>query len=198
MPLSLAQRTDPDRASYNEYSQDHEYTYKSGLAVMPVLGNTPRHRVLRLHSGFGMRRVAWSTSRRGSPPMIPTMSDTAGDTFLSGTVTPVLPNPNDNSGGYNWAVSGEYLFVQNSPRIAGVNALPTGNYPFVVSLQGGIGSDLIGSETLEEIALLSPSVDPTDTISELMVTHTPVSPSGTVVWPFTVLPAVASSTHIIA
>lgn len=201
MSLSQQQRTDPDGASYSEYSQDHEYTYQSGLAVMPVLGNSPRHRVLRLHSGLGMRRVSWSTARRGQPPMLPAMSDTAGDTFIGGRVTPVLPNPNEPAAGYNWAVTGEYVYVQNNPRIVGENALPTGNYPFVVSPQARIASDLIGDDVVALVNATSPSVDPTDAVSELIsdaVNENFVSGTGVVTWPFTIIPAVASSTHIIA
>lgn len=201
MALSQQHRTDPDGSSYNEYSQDHEYTYKSGLAVMPVLGATPAHRVLRLHSGFGMRRVSWSAGRTGSPPMLPAMANTSGDTFLGGRVTPVLPNPNEPAAGYNWAVTGEYLYVQNSPRIVGENAFPTGNYPFVVSPQARVASELIGNDVVALVNATSPSVDPTDAVSELIseaVRENFVSGTGVVTWPFTLIPAVASSTHIIA
>lgn len=195
MAITPEQRLDPDSGSHTEYKQDNDYTYDSGLVVMPVLGLTPKHRVIRLHSGVGMRTVTWRASRTGAPPIIPAAVDTDGDKLLGTVVTPVLPAPNEQAKGYNWLVTGEYTFVQTTPRIAGTNAFPTGNYPYIVSPQCDVGADLIGSQAAS-IIRNNPGTDVTDQITELAVQRAPVS-NGVVTWPFTVLPAAASSTHLI-
>lgn len=197
MALSPAQRVDADGKSYGGFRQDHEYTHISGLVVMPVLGPVSKHRILRLHSGYGTRRVTFDAIRTGAPPSIPAAVDTPGDTLIQAVVTPSLPRPNEQAVGFDWQVQGEYLYVQNTPRVAGVNAFPTGNHAFATFPQSTLASDQIGNYVTSAI-FANPGGDPTDAISEYAFARAQVSGTGTVTWPYTFIPAAASSTHLIA
>lgn len=104
-----------------------EYTYHRGTTVMPL--SNGGHAVVRLHGGVGYRTMRFDYGREGRPPLLPTMADGNRDTLLSATLKPRTPTPDTNDG-YNWRVSGEYVFVQNTPRVGGTDAFPAGNPPF--------------------------------------------------------------------
>lgn len=114
---------------YQRFDQNNHYTYDSGLVALPVAGPTPAVRVIRLHGGYGTRTLNYAMARDGRPPVIPAMIDTPNDTFLSGDVAFGLPGSGQTSQGYNWSVTGEYTFIQLTPRIVGENTFPVGVYP---------------------------------------------------------------------
>ncbi len=200
--MSTTQKARRDRgaSSYHKFQADNEYTYDAGLVVMPTCGSTPGHKVIRLHGGIGLRHVAWDAKRRGQPPVIPTMSDTYGDTFLSGSVTPSLPAPNNQTNTYNWSVTGFYTFVQNTPRVAGERGYPTGSYPFTLFSQNALASDLLGNTVNTVLSNQSPGTTDAarfDQIVEAAFNDRTTDGEGGVVWPYTFIAPQFSSTHLI-
>ena len=176
--------------AYRESDQTHNYEYDSGVVVLPLAGRTAAHRLIRLHGGIGVRTVNWSVARLGRPPLIPAMTDTRGDTFIGGSVVPELPVPSPSvPGQFDWRVSGEYRFVQNSPRIAGENSFPAGAHPFVVPGQNNAAV----SPTARKLSL---STATTDSLVTALLTGVTMDPSGNFAWPFTVLPAAMTTDHM--
>lgn len=115
--------------AYGTEYERHSHEYDAGLIVMPAASRTAAHRVIRTHGGLSTRRVMFDLSREGRPPMIPRAQDTSTDTLLTATAMPTRPLATGNTGNLIFGVKGEYLFVSSSPRVPGVNALPTGAYP---------------------------------------------------------------------
>lgn len=196
MSVDQTVRLDPDAGSYREEQQDHAYEHDQGLCVLPVAQATSKHRVIRLHGGYGMRRVTWSSARVGCPPMIPAAANTTGDTLLSATVVPSLPTIDKANDAYSWVVRGEYLYVQNAPRVAGENAFPAGNRPYLVLPQAQFGGDLIENygDAIQQ------ADNPDDALTEAVGDAYDTDlrgEDGSVFWPFTTVPAFLSSTHII-
>lgn len=195
MSLSQQRRVEGEAGSYRDYSQDHVYSHDHGLVVLPVAGRAAGHRVIRLHGGIATRTVNWSASRGGRPPLIPAAADTNGDTLLSSTIVPTLPRVNAQARSYDWSVSGTYVYVQNTPRVPGVNAFPAGNHPYAVLPQAALAAGELPSN------LMTPgySGNRADAQTEYLTGqggHNPEN-AGYTSWPLTVLPAAYSSTHII-
>jgi hypothetical protein len=190
-------RLDNEAASYAGYHAKNDYSHDLGVVVMPVASATPAHRLIRLHGGVGYRTVRWEARRVGAPPTIPAAGDTGGDTLLATHVVPHLPVP-DTAGGYDWIVGGEYTFVQNAPRVAGVNAFPAGEHPFQ-TVQSKIATNIVGSygRSILSQAQGELTVAVVDRFTEYMTGQSYRGADGVPVWPLTVLPAAASSTHII-
>lgn len=187
MPVSHSGPNAADANAYKDYSQDHAYEHDTGLIVLPVGSREPKHRVIRLHGGVGIRRVKWSASRTGKPPIIPKAEDLAADTILSSSVSAALPTPLPQSGQYLFSLSGEYTYVQESPRVAGTNAFPTGVYPYTLNPHDAIASAAVGG-------LLAHRSAPT-TVADFDAAVTIVDTAvrygrGThFSWPLTVIPA---------
>lgn len=201
MAIEVQSRIDPDPSSYSagrEYRQEHHFSHERGVVVLPLAARVPAHRKIRLHGGYGLRKVKWRTERVGSPPMIPAAVDTATDTILCETVVPHLPQPNAQHNGFNWVVEGEYVFVQNTPRVAGENAFPTGYYPFLVEPQSSSISAVFGSYARSLYSsITSDDVDKLELLTEYIFNRTSRKEDGTMFWPFTVHPAGMTSTHLI-
>lgn len=189
-------RVDPDGGSYRGLHQWHKYTNVRGLIVLPVASTDSQHVVIRLHGGYGTRTVRWDHRRLGMPPMIPAAADTDGDTILSETVMPHLPQHNPQNHQYDWRVEGEYTYVQNSTRIAGQNAFPAGNHPYLVLPQANAAQSVVA--VLSETDL-NTVPNPADYITETAIANLPTADNadGTMQWPLTMLPAALTSTHII-
>lgn len=113
---------------YGEYTQDNHFDYDSGLLALPVAGSEPAVKVIRLHGGYGKRTLKFNETRLGRPPIVPTMTDTMNDTFLGGTLFTALPGAPSTSAGYTWHISGQYEYVQLTPRIVGEDTFPVGAY----------------------------------------------------------------------
>ena len=184
-------RTIEGAESYRSVRQDHEYTTDIGLLPLPLASPTPRVRLFRLHGGLSMRRVKWSASRAGKPPIIPAAADAGSDVLISTEATPALPVPNSQAGGYDWGVSGEYLYVQTKPRTPGTNALPTGGYPYPVpgidGLLNAIVTPAIGA------ALVNQGLDAAISLLSAPVNHT----TDSFLWPLTTLAPVFSAPDLI-
>ena len=132
---------------YSDYAQDSTYEYDSGLLALPVAGPTAAVKVIRLHGGFGLRHLNFNAAREGRPPVIPPMQNTVGgtDTFLSGSFATALPVPIPNASGYSWGMSGDYTFVQLTPRVVGTDTFPVGSYPFSCQTQDLAALTSVGS-----------------------------------------------------
>jgi hypothetical protein len=179
-------------SSYGQYTQDHSYETDPGV--------TSAHRVIRLHGGLAMRRVKWTATRTGKPPIIPTPVSTNSDRIIAHSVTTSLPTPNTQTLGYDWAVNGEYLYVQATPRIAGTHTLPTGGYPFpmgaVDSVASAIISSKIGNYTTPTVGAINPIDSLMTAIGEdaAHVDHD----EDKYLWPFTSLPKSFTSDRILS
>lgn len=176
---------------YDSCNQSNEYRTVGGVVQLPVAGRTSAHKLIRLHGGYGTRVVKWRANRYGRPPVIPRAQDTTGDTLLGSTVTPQLPRPNEYAGGFDWSVSGEYVYAQNTVRTPGTDTLPVGNYPFVLPTQERMATALAG-QTQE-----SPSPSNFNayfsSLGEALYDPT----TGSYVWPFLALPPAFSSGDLI-
>lgn len=174
-------------ATYEEYTQDHEYTHDSGLVVLPVASRTPAHKVIRLHGGVGMRIVKWKAARAGKPPVVPRPVNTAGDTVLGSVVHAQLPAPQVQAGNYLFRMNGTYTYVQDVPRIVGENALPTGCHPYQVQPMDAMASGYVlpvmsqfePPETTTEFDTMIAAID--DAVRQGRGTEFS--------WPLTVIPA---------
>lgn len=174
---------------YNEYNQWHEYTQVPGVMQVPVASRTSAHRLIRLHGGYGTRIVKWRASRFGRPPVIPAAAGTTDDTLLGTTVTPTLPSPNEQAGGFDWSVSGEYRYAQNEERVPGTDAFPVGQHPFVNPIQEQIATGLTTQI----------SVSPSDFNAFYTAVGTAVydAATGAYLWPFLALAPAFSSEDLI-
>lgn len=177
---------------YREYSQKNDFSHDLGLAVLPVAGRTAAHRVIRLHGGMATRTVKWRAQRDGRPPLIPAAIDSRADTLLHTVVRPSLPVMN-GGGGFDWAVEGEYTFVQNSPREAGTHTFPVGEYPFTVHPSFAAGTALISGPAGEYYT----GTDPFNTLMEYVAAKLERSPNPDWTWPLLALPSIFSSDHLI-
>ncbi len=159
MPSTLpTDRTDPQSDAYRGYEQDHDYTYDSGLIYLPIASSTPQSPArVRLHGGYGLRKIRWKALRLNAPPVIPAYSldrdedydtqddlDEAEDAVEGATIRPkdrivnahttvFLPVPDPVKGAYVFMAMGEMTLCQTfptGPRVVGVDALPSGGRPF--------------------------------------------------------------------
>ncbi len=184
-------------AGYDRSEQDHSYEYDSGVVVLPIARRTTGHRIIRLHGGVGKRIVRWDSARRGNPPIVPTMADTSGDTFIHGSITPSLPAPSDDARGYDWRVRGEYVFVQNVPRISGTHAFPVGQHPFVCpdqAAQARANSAGAGQAYTDAVAAQE---DPVQAAVQTVQGAVRINRDGSYTWAFLALPAIFASDHIL-
>lgn len=196
MPDLTGNLTGLGSASYTGIQQDHGYETDLGYSIMPVAGRTPKFRRIRLHGGLGFRRVRWKASRSGVPPVIPTPTDVSNDLIVSYTVIPSLPKANPNSGGYNWTVEGEYLYVQVSPRTPGTETLPTGGYPFPIAPMDNMASEII-SPIVKQLAAAG---TPVANIPDLAIRAAGLgvdNAGNEFTWPFTALAPIFTSSNLI-
>lgn len=180
-----------DVTSYSEYSQDHEFEHDLGVIVLPVASRESAYRRIRLHGGVGIRKVKWSAARAGKPPIIPKAVDLHNDSLLHSRVNAKLPLAQPQTGTFLFHVSGEYEYVQTTPRVAGVNAIPTASYPYSVDPMDTIATSFIGQGF---------SVPTTVAEFDTAVTYvdsTVRRGRGTAfTWPFTAIPASFSAPTI--
>ncbi len=179
---------------YTAADQTNDFEYDTGVVVLPVASREAAHCLIRLHGGLGFRRAKWRAARTGNPPIIPAMGDTTGDTFLGGTASPDLPTPSRSGSGYDWVARGEYLYVQDTPRIVGTNPLPVGQHPFLCVDQAMAAAETIGNELTEYLTQGSPDFQSVVTAAVAAVT---VETDGSYSWPFLAYPTVFTSTHLI-
>lgn len=181
--------------SYGEYVGDSSYEYDPGILALPTAGATPGFALIRLHGGIGRRTVSWNAKRAGKPPIIPSMTDTPGDTFLGGTASLGLPNPNPQVGGYNWDVSGAYTYVQTVPRIVGQRTLSAGSFPFPIAPNDAIASALV-EPALGPVAAAA-EVDKADVFAKAVSPTAADRAADTYLWPFTLLPPAFTNDYLI-
>jgi hypothetical protein len=161
---------------YLGYRQNSEYSYESGVFVLPLASREPQTVIVRVHGGLGVRRVNVAASKRGGPPILPAAVDTDRDTLISCTVNVPLPAIIQDAPSFNWTVTGEYLYVTTGikgPRVPGKDFLPAGQYPFPLPLQDAAVEVLsAGGAGMEAVA----------------ATLVSTIPSGGYLWPFTTYP----------
>lgn len=179
---------------YSRSDQDTEFHYDTGVIAVPTAGAEPGHKLIRLHGGIGRRVVNWDVRRRGNPPIVPTMSDTTGDTFLGGSIMPSLPVPTrDAQGrGYDWKVKGRYEYVQDDPRVVGTDAIPVGQHPFFYPAAATAAAQLVGSS-----GFAAYQTDGFAGFVGVAEANLELQDDGTYLWPVLALPATFTSTHIV-
>jgi hypothetical protein len=123
------------------------------------------------------------------------MADTTWDTFIGGTVSVALPQFDSQSGGYNWKATGEYVFVQQEPRIAGENTLPTGGFPFAVAPNDSIAATIAGGFT-GGFTNDDPTVNGFDNLA-ISISSTVSHDDDRYLWPFTFLPPIFATDQLI-
>lgn len=187
--------------AYNRYQQDHSYSTDTGLLVLPLSSKKPDFKIIRLHGGIQTRTVDWVACRQGKPPIIPSAVDTEFDKYLGGTVTVGLPVPNKQQNGYNWTVSGSYLYVEAAPRVPGVNTLPTGNAPYATEPMDSTANAgylanaaaiTAGFQALADAPAAADPVAPIDVVGQAVsggVDHL----NDQYIWPYTFFPPIFST-----
>lgn len=180
----------PEAQTYIEYAQNHAYRSDLGYVVMPVAQRTPAWRRIRLHGGLAFREVRWRAARAGLPPIVPAAEDVGTDLILSSTFVPHLPTPNPDQGGYNWTIEGTYVYLQGNPRTPGVDAFPTGAFPFGIAPNDAIAQSMgVGPVDQAELDMddVTESVNPSN---ELVVNlgEEAISSSEYYKWPLTSFP----------
>ena len=200
MPISPALGPYPPETDgyndYNDYSQDSNFSYESGLVAIPLASATPAVRVVRLHGGFGLRQLDFNSARQGRPPIIPPMADTVNDTFLSGNVAFALPTASQQAAGYNWAVSGTYEYIQLEPRVVGIDTFPVGGYPAPMQTVDMAAFTLGGNSVIPPYAPVSVA-DFNTFWSNFEPSIAQIS-SGNWTWPFLAFPPAFTSTTLLS
>jgi len=181
---------------YEKYEQDSNFDYDTGVVVMPVAGRSPRFRRIRLHGGYGKRIVKFHAIRKEKPPVIPQMTDTTYDKFLGGEVIASLPVQNPQSGAFTFEMHGRYVFVQASPRIVGVNTIPTGGYPYPLIPTDKMASDL-AQPTMSAAPTFLSAANPQDAAAQHL-SSVVIRADGQYAWLFTMIPPVYSSETLIS
>lgn len=132
--------TNPDAQSslYNSNNGGSSYTREEGLLVMPVMGvpGTPP-RIVRVHAPYGTREVRFAYSKRGTPPIFPSLGVNTPtdpitgnqDIFLSGSLTASTPTIGGNEDQLDYAVTGHYTYIQSNLRGPNDN-YQTGQIPY--------------------------------------------------------------------
>lgn len=182
--------------SYEDYRQTHDYQHDLGVIPLPLAQREAGFRLIRLHGGMGLRKVKWTAVKEGTPPRIPTATNTGYDTLVESSVVAHLPRVNLQTGTYTFTLTGEYLYVQNAPRQAGVHALPTAAYPFPVELADKRAAAL-APRTIAGINQIGGSSDnPINAIANAAVDEM-YGPGQYPAWPFTFIPAQFAATTIV-
>lgn len=187
-----------DLNSYGSYKVESTFDGDHGVAIMPLARRVAGNRMIRLHGGYGVRRVQWRAERAGVPPTIPQMVDTVADTLLSSSMTVPLPSPNAAGRGYDWIVQGEYIFGQNDLRIAGTDPFPSGAYPWVDQPQESIRAAQAGPLVQAAFDAAANGQNPNAALIEAVASDCPiVLIDGIIFWPWTSIPSIMSSNNII-
>lgn len=187
---------------YDQYNQQHQYNTVPGVVQVPVAGHSSQHRLIRLHGGYGTRTVKWTAARYGRPPVIPKADDADGDILLGTTIAPCLPSPNDSAAGFNWLITGEYTYAQESPRVPGTDTFPVGSFPFATPTQSRAAQLISGAagailQGVLDAAEQSGNEDPDfDTYYEKMADQVYDPETGLWSWPFLALPPTFSGATI--
>ncbi len=127
----------------NGVDQNNTYTFEPGTCVLPVAEDPPTDPellktwspvdVIKLHAPYRVRRVSYKTLKQNNPPVIPKPQDTGAFVFLSGAVS-VGTILNQSFTNFDWAVSGEYVYVENCvSRIEDGLILGIGPYQWFVT-----------------------------------------------------------------
>lgn len=131
---------------YTGVGHTSHYENTTGLVVIPRAREGATPKLVRVHGDYGMRKVSWSASRKNRPPLIPTQEDLLSDKYVGGVVSADMPIADPISGGYNWSISGEYLYFQSvRARKAGFDPLPTGAYPYTIQPQDTIAQSILSA-----------------------------------------------------
>lgn len=128
----MADAKSPDGGSYAAYRQDHRYETDRGVVVSASANRTGVARLLRVHGGYAKRVTEFKAVRAGAPPLIPTAADTPNDTLTAHTLSVPLPTFDQKLGRFTFTVTGQYTYLQNAPRVPGVDVFPTGRYPYAL------------------------------------------------------------------
>lgn len=126
---------DNQSPNYDEDMLVSHYERKDGWLVLPVMrANAPAKR-LRMHGPVGYKAVRFRYVKRGSPPIFPMVAiDTpSGDKFLEGAVTVSRPKLGGNDDQLDYAVAGQYEYMQSSVRGSG-DDFETGSKPYETSI----------------------------------------------------------------
>lgn len=180
---------------YTGSAQTHQYQTVTGLVAVPRANRTLQPKLVRVHAEYGQRVVRWQTGRNGRPPIVPTMSDLVGDRFLGGEVSLPMPTYDPITGGYNWRVSGEYVYLQARGRRPGVDPLLTGGYPHPVTPQDDAARFVSRgiSPTPPQLAAAATPVEALFmALGAALIRHDTQFP-----WPFTTLPVESGSDTLI-
>lgn len=166
-------------ADYLMYRSNSSFGYDAGVVVLPVASRTSKTVTVRLHGGYGMRKVDVTAAKRGAPPILPAAVDTDKDTLISCEINVPLPAVSGNSATFDWVATGSYLFVTthaDGARVPGRDYLPAGQYPFPTPLQD------------RAVEALSESGDGVRDVGAQLMEDRTLIPTSNFVWPFAVLP----------
>lgn len=181
-------------SSYRDTAVDSTHAYDAGILILPVASLTPKTAKCRVHGGYGLRRASFAGIKKDTPPILPTARDIRDpitgdvvDTLVSAALVIKQPTPNPTGLGYDWSVSGEYVYVttrpaaDGGPRVPGLSVLPATRLPFPITPQDPAATSLISTSQGGDYDTAYLALTP-------VASFTTDIQNGTFVWPFTVLP----------
>ena len=152
MALSIDQ-IDLQTARYRKSSIASRYTRDEGILVIPVMGPAGTAPVMvRTHAPYGVREVEFDYIKQGSPPLMPSLTDTnSGDILLKTSVT--VPAPaTDQQNNLLYQTVGGYTFVQPLGGRSQNDVFPIDAHPFITKVDTlGEMDPYIGDPTLRKV-----------------------------------------------
>lgn len=130
---------------YGKYGLLNTYDIKSGLFVLPVAEEPPTDPeelknwspvvVVRAHSDYRMRHVAFDAEKSDSPPVIPSAVDSGAFTFIEGSLNLPFPQFGTNPASHVWSATGVYSYVETSGKATPDAGYVIGSLPFMTVSQ---------------------------------------------------------------
>jgi len=134
MALSIDQ-LDLQSDRYRKSTIASKYTRDEGLLVIPVMGPAgTAPTIVRVHAAYGTREVGFDYIKQGSPPLIPSLTDTnSGDILLRTELT--IPAPIiDQQNNLVYQTVGGYTFVQPLGGRTQNSVFPIDAHPFATKI----------------------------------------------------------------
>jgi len=140
----MADRKDLQDLAFRESTLVSKYDRSLGKLTIPVMGPAGTAPVVcRVHAPFGMRFVDFAYTKTGTPPVIPSPTDTpTGDTILSSTMAITVGRLTaDDQNRMLYDIKGSYVYVQPNGGRSETSQFPLDKHPFYTPLDEFITPD---------------------------------------------------------
>lgn len=184
----------PQAGLYESYSNDNDYHYDPGVIFLPLAENyvatavPTKPLVVRVHSGYSLRRQSWAAKKKGNPPVCP--APETDKTLLGSTVIYPLPSLNMSANPtFVYTLRGQYTYLADQP-VTTSTGIPGGQYPYRFPEAESFQNAAVGSNDYNLRNALGAVVGGAGATITTLGTATPDINSGVYVWPLTsIIPA---------